>query len=146
MSGLTLKHGAAHIFRAIMEGVAFGTALIFDTMRANGYAPEEVVICGGTTRSDLWLQIHADVTGQPMIVTEVTDAPILGCAILAAVGAGLHADIASAADAMVRIARTVAPDPAVHEAYRPFYDAYKQTYPALAAILHRQVAASSPAR
>jgi ribulokinase len=145
ISGLTLKHGPAHVFRAIMEGVAFGTALIFDTMRANGYVPEEVVICGGTTRSDLWLQIHADVTGQPMIVTEVTDAPILGCAILAAVGASLHRDIAAGADAMVRIARTVVPNPATHDAYRPFYDAYKDTYSAIADILHRQVAASARA-
>jgi ribulose kinase len=142
ISGLTLKHGAEHIFRAIMEGVAYGTALIFDTMRANGYAPKEVMICGGTTRSPLWLQIHADVTGVPMIVTEVTDAPTLGCAILAAVGAGLHPDIETAARAMVRVAHTIAPDAAMHEAYRPFYDAYKATYPALVGILHQQAAAS----
>jgi ribulokinase len=145
VSGLTLKHGQAHLFRAIMEGVAFGTALIFDTMSANGYAPTEVAICGGTTRSDLWLQIHADVTGVPMTVTAVPDAPILGCAILAAVGAGLHGDIASAADAMVHTTRTVAPDAAAHAAYRPFYEAYKDTYGALANVLHRQAAAAGGA-
>ncbi|MBX6322731.1 MAG: carbohydrate kinase, partial [Rhodospirillaceae bacterium] len=142
ISGLTLKHGPAHVFRAIMEGVAYGTALIFDTMRANGYAPRQVMICGGSTRSPLWLQIHADVTGVPMTVTEVTDAPILGCAILAAVGAGLHPDISAAAARMVRVARTVEPDPAMTAAYRPFYEAYRDTYPALADILHRQAAAA----
>lgn len=142
VSGLTLKHGQAHLFRAIMEGVAFGTALIFDTMAANGYAPQEVMICGGTTRSDLWLQIHADVTGLPMTVTAVPDAPILGCAILAAVGAGLQPDIVTAADAMVKVDRTVTPDAAAHADYRPFYEAYKDTYGALAAVLHRQAAAA----
>jgi sugar (pentulose or hexulose) kinase len=103
------------------------------------------MICGGTTRSDLWLQIHADVTGLPMTVTAVPDAPILGCAILAAVGAGLHADIATAAEAMVHVARTVTPDAGTHAAYRPFYEAYRDTYGALAGLLHRQAAAAGSA-
>jgi sugar (pentulose or hexulose) kinase len=42
LSGLTLKHGRAHVFRSILEGVAFGTHLILQTMRANGFAPAEV--------------------------------------------------------------------------------------------------------
>jgi ribulose kinase len=145
VSGLTLKHGRAHILRAVMEGVAFGTALIFDTMRGHGYAPHEVVVCGGATRSELWLQIHADVTGLPMTVTAVPDAPILGGAILASLGAGLHPSLAAAVAAMVRVARTVHPERAAHAAYRPFYEAYRDTYPALAGILHRQVAAAAGA-
>ena len=89
ISGLTLKHSKAHVFRAILEGVCCGTRLIFETMTRAGYEPKEVVIAGGATRSELWLQIHADVTGVPHVVTECSDAPALGCAILAAVGAGL---------------------------------------------------------
>jgi hypothetical protein len=46
---------------------------------------------------------------------------------------------------MVRVARTVAPNPAARDAYRPFYEAYKDTYAAIAGILHRQVAASADA-
>src|SRR5262249_25982066 len=49
ISGLTLKHGPAHLYRAMIEGVSFGTALIFQTMRANGFSPQEVVVCGGST-------------------------------------------------------------------------------------------------
>src|SRR5262249_44202416 len=59
ISGLTLKHGPAHLYRAMIEGVSFGTALIFETMRANGFSPKEVVICRGATPSDLSLPIHA---------------------------------------------------------------------------------------
>jgi ribulose kinase len=51
------------VYRAILEGISFGTRLIFDAMAANGYSPAEVVVAGGATRSPLWLQIHADVAG-----------------------------------------------------------------------------------
>ena len=140
ISGLTLKHGRGHVFRAIIEGIAYGTELIFETMRANGFSPGSVVVAGGATRSPLWLQIHADVSGLPMTLTRVPDAPALGSAILAAVGAGHFPDIPSAADAMVHVDRTVEPDPVAHAAYRPLYEAYKDTYGALAGVLHRQAA------
>ena len=54
-------------------------------MRDNGFAAETVVLAGGATRSDLWLQIHADVSNLPLTLTKVPDAPALGSAILAAV-------------------------------------------------------------
>ncbi len=142
ISGLTLKHGPAHIFRAIIEGVSFGTELILETMRGTGFRPTDVVVAGGATRSDLWLQIHADVSDLPLSLTRVADAPALGSAILAAVGAGLDDDIAGGADAMVEVVRTIEPDPARHEAYRPIYQVYKDTYPALAHLLHRQAGAA----
>lgn len=132
--GLTLSHGRAHLFRAVMESVAFGTELIFETMRANGYRPEELVICGGATRSELWMQIHADVCGQPLTVTEVADAPTLGSAILAATAAGHFGSIGEAAGAMVRVARRIEPNVRAHEAYRPHYERYKRAYEALKAV------------
>ncbi len=138
ISGLTLKHGPAHVFRAIMEGVAFGTELILETMREHGYRPSHAAVCGGATRSPLWLQIHADVSGLPLDVTEVPDAPALGSAILAATGAGLHADIPSAVRAMVRVARRIEPDAGRHAVYREIYQSYRETYPVLAPVLHRQ--------
>jgi ribulose kinase len=141
--GLTLKHGPGHLFRAIIEGVCFGTELILETMRDAGFTPKRAVICGGATHSELWLAIHADVSGIPLELTEVPNAPLLGSAILAATGAGCYPDIASAAAAMVRVVRTIEPDPQTHAAYRESYEAYKALYPALAEQLHRQ-AASGP--
>ncbi|MGE0724446.1 MAG: ribulokinase [Alphaproteobacteria bacterium] len=131
IAGLSLNHGRGHLFRATLEGIAFGTELILETMRANGYRPDEVVIAGGATRSDLWLQIHADVSNVPLAVTRVTDAPALGSAILAAVAAGAYASIEEAAGAMVSVARRIEPSPAAHAAYRAPYEAYKRLYPAL---------------
>jgi ribulose kinase len=134
ITGLTLRHGPAHIFRAMMEGVAFGTELILETMGAANFIPEDVVVCGGSTKSDLWMQIHADVSGLPLKLTAIPNAPMLGSAILAAFGSGHYDSIQSAAGEMVQIARTIEPDQSRHAAYAEPYQAYKALYPALAGI------------
>ena len=138
VSGLTLRHGRAHVYRAILEGICFGTRLVFDAMAANGYTPEEVVVAGGATRSPLWLQIHADVAGVPFKRTKCADAPALGAAILAAVAAGCYPDVAAAVAAMVHDDSVVHPRPEVHALYAAPYAAYKATYPALKALMHQQ--------
>jgi ribulose kinase len=138
ISGLTLKHRREHIFRAVIEGVAYGTELIFQTMRQAGYSPEQIIVCGGATNSPLWLQIHADVSGLPLTLTKVADAPALGSAILASVGSGHYADMAQACAQMVHVERTIEPDMANHQAYQDLFDLYQQTYPAMKPIVHRQ--------
>ncbi len=132
--GLTLKHGRAHLFRAGIEGIAFGSELILETMGKNGFEPDRIAMAGGATRSELWLQIHADVSNLPLTLTKVADAPALGCAILASVGVGLYADVRSAADQMVQVTRVIEPDSSTHSAYQPFYEAYKETYGVLRAL------------
>ncbi|MEK9763540.1 MAG: FGGY-family carbohydrate kinase [Deltaproteobacteria bacterium] len=131
ISGLTLKHGRGHLFRAALEGIAFGTELILETMRNNGFAAETVVLAGGATRSDLWLQIHADVSNLPLTLTKVPDAPALGSAILAAVGSGAFSDIGSAVRKMVQIDRVIEPNSETHALYQPFYQSYRNHYLAM---------------
>jgi ribulokinase len=134
--GLSLNHTRGHIFRAVIEGIAFGSELILETMRESGYRPDEIVIAGGATRSDLWLQIHADVSNVPLTLTRVPDAPALGSAILAAVASGAYATITEAAGRMVAVERRIEPSQQGHDAYRDAYAAYKRAYRALAEITH----------
>jgi ribulose kinase len=129
--GLTLRHTPAHIFRAIMEGVAYGTAVILKKMEQEGVSINELVVCGGATKSDLWMQIHADVTGKTITITEEQQATVLGCSILAAVGAGLYDSIEEAASHMVRIKKIVEPDMATHKKYQFYIDQYVKTYESL---------------
>jgi ribulose kinase len=126
--GLTLKHGREHLFRAAIEGVAFGSELILESMRTNGFFPESIVVSGGATRSELWLQIHSDVSNLPLTLTKNPDAPLLGCAILATVGAGIYEDIPTAVEQMVQIDRVIEPNSQVHAEYQPFYESYKASY------------------
>ena len=131
ISGLTLKHGRGHLFRAALEGIAFGTELILETMRNNGFEAETVVLAGGATRSDLWLQIHADVSNLPLTLTKVPDAPALGSAILAAVGSGAFSDIGTATQKMVQVDRVIEPNQETHARYQPFYQSYQNHYLAM---------------
>jgi len=131
ISGLTLKHGRGHLFRAALEGIAFGTELILESMRNNGFAAETVVLAGGATRSDLWLQIHADVSNLPLTLTKVPDAPALGSAILAAVGSGAFSDIGTATQKMVQVDRVIEPNQETHARYQPFYQSYQNHYLAM---------------
>lgn len=143
--GLSLKHTTGHLFRAIIEGIAYGTEHILRVMRSNGFVVKELVVAGGPTKSPLWMQIHADVSNAPISFTKVPDGPALGSAILAAVGAGLYPDIATAAGKMVQVTRRIEPNPAVHEAYRFYVEQYIATYPAVQELTHaltRHVAAS----
>ncbi len=124
--GLSLATSRGRIFRALMEGIGYGVRGILHALAAAGVRPERLVACGGATRSPLFMQILADVCGVPLALTEVREAPLLGCAVLAAAGLGLYPDIASASHAMVRAARSWSPRPenaAVYEAGARLYDA-----------------------
>lgn len=63
--GLTLRHGRAHMARAVLEGVAFGLRDFFESMRG-----DEVRLTGGGARSALWRQIVADALGVPVVVAD----------------------------------------------------------------------------
>jgi ribulokinase len=129
--GLSLSHGRAHVFRAMIESICFGTRSILDAMNAAGLRVDEIVVGGGASRSPLWLQIHADTANLPVKVAKFADAPVLGSAILAAVGAGEFPDIDVGISAMVGIDRVVAPDLANALRYREIMDRYNRLYPAL---------------
>ena len=133
IAGLSLSHGRAHIFRAMIEGICFGTRTILDAMSAAGLRVDEMVVGGGASRSPLWLQIHADTARMPVKVTKFADAPVLGSAILAAVGAGEFPDIDAGIAAMVGIDRVIEPDRANAHRYAEIIDRYNRLYPALKA-------------
>jgi ribulose kinase len=127
--GLSLGHTPGHIFRAIIEGICFGTESIFRAMRGHGFEPRLNVVSGGPANSNLWMQMHADVSNVPMGFTKVSEGPALGSAMLAAVGAGIYPDIQTAAKNMVHTERTIEPDQGRHEEYMFYMDRYVETYP-----------------
>jgi ribulose kinase len=134
ITGLTLKHTPAHVFRGIIEGICLGTRLIIDNF-GDAFSPRRIVLAGGATNSPLWLQIHADTIGAPIELTEVADAPALGCAILAAYGAGKFRTIEEGCRAMVRRKAVIEPDRATTATYeKNIYPQYKALYGALKTV------------
>lgn len=132
--GLTLAHGPAHIFRAVMEGVGLGTRLTLDTMAAAGFTPRRMTIGGGAVNSDLWVQIHADTAGLPVVVTEAREAPNIGCAVLGAYGVGAVGSIEEGIGVFVREARVVEPRAREAALYDEIFERYRALYPALKGV------------
>src|SRR5947209_2588360 len=137
--GLSLRHETKHIYRAIIERICYGSEHIFRTLREKGLVPKEIIASGGPVKSQLWMQIHADVSGVPISLTKVADSGVLGSAILAAVGAGTYPSIQEAASHMVHPARWIEPDPARHQEYQFYVDKYIATYPQMRELTHDMV-------
>ena len=129
--GLTLNHSQAHVYRAVLEGIAYGTALSLNLFQDYGLDPKVIIACGGGTMSSLWLQIYADCCGLPVQVPENTSAAALGAAINASVAAGLYSHVTEASEAMVKLKDAVEPNAAVIEIYRHNMEHYRETYRAL---------------
>jgi FGGY-family pentulose kinase len=134
--GLTLKHDAAHVYRAIIEGICYGTELIFRTLRSYGFQPQQIVASGGPLKSQVWMQIHADVSNLPITLTTVPDAAVLGSAIVAAVGAGVYPNVQEAARSMVHISHHIEPNQQRHKEYQFYMEKYVATYFQMRDLMH----------
>ncbi len=134
--GLSMSTTREAIFRAVLEGIACGTEDMLEQFRKAGTPVQELYVSGGTTRSPLFMQIHADISGIPMKITSDYSVA-LGSAVCAARAAGFYADLPAAVEAMVRPAGTVLPDPQRHKAYRPVLQRYRGLYAALRPWVHQ---------
>jgi len=82
ISGLTMEHSRGHIARAVMEGVAFCLADVWEALGVSDKDGQPARITGGITQSPLWMQIVADVLGVPLAPVEAADASAAGAAML----------------------------------------------------------------
>jgi L-ribulokinase len=90
--GQTLHTTRAEIYRALIEATAYGARAIIERMREYGVPIERVVCCGGIAeKNEVFMQIYADVIGQPMLIAGSPQTPALGSAVAAAVTAGAAA-------------------------------------------------------
>ena len=135
--GLTLAHTKAHIYRAVLEAVAYSLLHIMESMTDSSTAIEKIILVGGGARSPLWRQIFADVTNLPVFtpVKEI-EAP-LGDAFMAAVGTGFLTDYKEITS-WVAMNPPVLPNEKSHKLYEKYFALYKELYPALKPIMSKQ--------
>jgi sugar (pentulose or hexulose) kinase len=136
-------HRPVHLYRAILEGVAFELRLGLGGVETALQRPvDSLVAVGGGAGSELWCQTIADVTDRSVSRSSTTEAAALGAGVLAAAAAGLHPDVATAARAMTRLRpEPLRPDPQRHETYARLYeDVYRPLFPALRPYLERLAA------
>jgi xylulokinase len=143
LAGLTLGHGRGHIARAIVEASALAIRHVALPMLAAGVTVTEMRVCGGPARSPFWNQVKADVTGFPVAVPAVLETAVLGSAMLATVGIGVHRDLRAAIAAMTRIETRIEPRRQLAAIYDRTFEAYLALYPATAPIL-RPLSGAAP--
>ncbi len=120
--GFNDVHTRAHIYRAMLEGLAY--ALLEGKERTEKRSKvkiDQIRIAGGGSQSDAAMQITADVFGLPVSRPHLYEASGLGAAINAAVGVGLHPEYATALKGMTRLGETFVPDMATHRIYQDLY-------------------------
>ncbi len=137
LAGLTLAHGRGHVARAIVEASALAIRHVAQPMLAAGVRVTEMRVCGGPARSAFWNQVKADVTGFRVAVPAVLETAVLGSAILASVGVGIHGSLPGAIAAMTRIEARIEPQAGLAPLYGRLFDAYLALYPQTAPILRR---------
>ncbi len=129
--GFTLRHNMGHMFRAVMEGVAFGMRDQLELLRALGVNPREAVISGGAANSGIWRQMMTDIMGIPLYTVNSNEGSAFGAAILAAVGVGAYPDVKTACAQMVRRVDVIEPDAAGTADYARLYPTFQNLYGAL---------------
>jgi sugar (pentulose or hexulose) kinase len=132
-------HTRAHIYRAIIEGICFELRRLQGIVqKRTGIPIRELRVGGGGSRSDVVVQIAADMFNLPAVRMATSEIAALGAAMDAAVGTGIYANVEEAVAAMVRKGRTFQPDSRRHHTYtRLFNDVYKRSFRDLAPAYDR---------
>ena len=129
VAGLGMERDTASLvalYVAGLSGLGYGLRQIIETQAAHGAPVEAIAISGGAGRNPLIRQLLADATGLRVLATEAEEPVLLGSAILAAVAAGVHADIPGAMAAMSRVAATAEPaGGAIAETHARRYEAFQ---------------------
>lgn len=143
LTGLALRHGPAHLYRAILEATGCGLRWIVELLREGGAPVERFVATGGLPHHNpLLAQIYADILGAPLVVHPCQHGPALGAAILGLLAAPRATTGFSSPTAVIRKlagvgperpARKVVPNRAAHKVYEAIYRRYRDAAAALSA-------------
>jgi xylulokinase len=135
--GLTARHGAKHMTRAVMEGVIFSLRDSLDIMRDLGVPVDDVRATGGGARSELWRQLQADIYATPIRRTIADEGPAFGAALLAGVASGSYADVDEATSVVELREEITEPDTERAKIYEEHYEVYRSLYPATSFAMSR---------
>jgi L-xylulokinase len=132
--GLDGWQSRAHLLRAVYEGIVFSHHWHMQRLLQFRSLPACVRLSGGAARSDVWVQMFADILQVPVEVPAGTELGALGAAIGAAVAVGLYPSYEAACAAMARIARTCEPHRSLADLYRTKYARYQKILAAMAPL------------
>jgi xylulokinase len=135
--GMTFAVTKKDFAKAILEGLTFELRENLEVLRRGQVDIQELRAIGGGSRSKLWLQLKADITGIQVVAPKVSEAASWGAALLAGSGAGCFSSLEEASEAALQLAQIYHPDPDRQRRYDERYQLYRQVYPAIVGIQHR---------
>ena len=119
---MDLSHDRYHLARAVMEGVAFQITWMLESFKLSSAG---LLLAGGATKSPLWCQILADISGLPIRIPEVADLACVGAAVMAGTGCGIFETTAEGSNQLKVREKIIFPDPASAERYRQAATTYR---------------------
>ena len=140
IAGLHLDTTRGEILKGLIEATTFYLRQCFESLPA-GITITDFRAAGGGSKSDVWLQICADILDRPFLRPMVNEAGALGAAILAGAGSGIFPSIEAGVERMVRFDRQFHPDPGVQSLYNERFEKYRRLWPLVQDYL-RELAAS----
>jgi len=129
--GLTLRHGRAHLVRAVLEAADLAVRHVAAPILAAGVPVTELRVTGAGSNGSARYRLKADVTGFTVAVPTILETAVVGSAIAAGTGIGAFPDLVSGVRSLVTIAERIAPDPATRATYDALFETYVSLYPAL---------------
>jgi gluconokinase len=125
--GVRSVHDRRHFTRACMEGVSYALFQIGDSVAKTTGPIARIYASGGFTRSDMWLQMIADVFDKEIELSGAADASAIGAAIMGFLALGLIDDLDAAKD-LIHVVRTYKPSAARHAIYQENFRIFAQLY------------------
>jgi xylulokinase len=129
LAGLRLETTRGDILKGLIEGITFYLRECVESLPEAGIEITDYRVVGGGSKSDTWIQMSADIMGRPFVRPKISEAGILGAAIIAGTGCGIFPSLAAGVEAMVKLERTYEPDPQMHKRYEGQFEKYKQLWP-----------------
>lgn len=126
--GLTSRTTRDMLIRSLLEGITFGMRDALEIMRQMGISISEVRASGGGGRSDFWRHLQADIYNTPIVLTNASEGPAYGVAILAGVGNGVWSSVEEACRACIKKTEKISPNKKQAAAYDRYFQTYEKLY------------------
>lgn len=126
--GLTSRTTRSMIIRAVMEGVTFGMRDAIEIMKDMQIPITQIRASGGGAKSPFWQQLQADIYQTPIVLTNASEGPAYGVALLAGVGTGVWKSVEEACRSSISQTRKVQPRKRDAAVYEKHYQIYRKLY------------------
>ncbi len=129
--GITARTTRHDLIRSLLEGVTFGMRDALEIMREMNVPITQVRASGGGARSPFWRQLQADIYNQPIVLTNASEGPAYGVALLAGVGTGMWKTVEEACKRSIKQTARISPKPKTAQRYDVLFHTYDKLYPDL---------------